>query len=100
MGGHQPAANSENMAKSQAVKDATMAYFILKNKRTVTLHFNGSYHSQNFEGINWYLKKAEPAIKIITIHSVEQDAIEKLEDANKGTADYIICIPKDMTKTY
>lgn len=100
MGGHQPSGSSENMAKSQATKDATMAYFILKNKRTIILHFNGAYHSQNFEGINWYLKKADPKLKIVTIHSAEQDTLDKLEDASKNTADYIICIPKDMTKTY
>jgi uncharacterized iron-regulated protein len=102
MGGHQSqaAGNAENMAKSQATKDATMAYFILKNRKTIFLQFNGAYHSQNFEGINWYLKKAEPKINIVTVHSVEQESIDKLEDANLNTADYIICIPKDMTKTY
>lgn len=100
MGGHQPNGSGENTAKSQAAKDATMAYFILRNKKTITLHFNGAYHSQNFEGINWYLKKADPNLKIVTIHSVEQDSLDKLDDANKNTADYIICIPKDMTKTY
>jgi uncharacterized iron-regulated protein len=88
------------MAKSQAVKDATMAYFILKNKKGPFLHFNGSYHSQNYEGISWYLKKGDPNLKIATIHSVEQDSIDKLEEANKNTADFIICIPTDMTKTY
>lgn len=100
MGGHQATGNSENMARSQAMKDATMATFILKNRKTIFLHFNGAYHSQNFEGIYWYLKKSDPKMNIITIHSVEQDSIEKLEDANLKTADFIICIPKDMTKTY
>ncbi|MBL7857879.1 MAG: ChaN family lipoprotein [Cyclobacteriaceae bacterium] len=92
--------NAENMAKSQAMKDATMAYFILQNRQHVFLHFNGSYHSQNYEGINWYLKKTDPKIKIASIHTVEQSDIEKLEEENKNTADFIICIPKDMNKTY
>ncbi len=100
MGGHGPAGSAENMARSQAVKDATMAHFILQNKKSTFIHYHGSYHSQNYEGIYLYLKKANPNLNIVTIHSVEQTAIDKLEDANKKTADFIICIPSDMTKTY
>jgi uncharacterized iron-regulated protein len=100
MATHGPTMNAENMAKSQAMKDATMAYFILQNRQDVFLHFNGSYHSQNGEGINWYLRKADPQIKIATIHSVEQGSVEKLDEENRNTADFIICIPKDMNKTY
>src|SRR5688572_14039488 len=51
--GHQSGGN-ENMAKSQAVKDATMAHFILKNNAKPFLHFHGAYHSKNFEGMYWY----------------------------------------------
>jgi len=100
MGGHQSPGAGENMARSQALKDATMAHFLLKSKTGLFLHFHGAYHSQNFEGIYWYLKKKNPALKIVTLHSVEQDDIQSLEEANKNTADYIICIPKDMTKTF
>jgi len=100
MASHGQNMNGENMAKSQAMKDATMAYFILKNRSGIFVHFNGSYHSQNYEGINWYLKKAEPKLKITTIHTVEQESVEKLENDNANTADFIICIPKDMNKTY
>ncbi len=100
MGGHGPAGSAENMAKSQAVKDATMAHFILKNKGSSFLHVNGSYHSQNQEGILWYLKRADPKLKIIVLQTVEQKEIKELEDSNKGLADFIICIPADMTKTY
>jgi len=100
MGGHGPATAGENIAKSQAVKDATMAYFILKNKKGKHLHFNGSYHSQNKEGIVWYLLQANNKLKIFTIQVVEQKDISKLEDVNKNVADFIICVPDDMTKTY
>lgn len=100
MGGHSTNGSAENMARSQAVKDATMAHFILQNKKSNFIHYHGSYHSQNFEGIYLYLKKANPKLDIVTIHSVEQAAIDKLEDGNKKTADFIICIPSDMTKTY
>jgi len=100
MAAHGQNMNGENMARSQAMKDATMAYFILKNRAGVFIHFNGSYHSQNYEGISWYLKKAEPKLKIATIHTVEQESIEKLEADHISSADFIISIPKDMNKTY
>jgi uncharacterized iron-regulated protein len=100
MGPHASAGTAANMARSQASKDATMAYFILKNKQSQVYHVNGAYHSQNGEGIIWYLKKAQPGLKIATIHIAEQSEIEKLDDANKKAADFIICVPKDMTKTY
>lgn len=100
MGPHASAGTASNMARSQASKDATMAYFILKNKQGRVYHVNGSYHSQHGEGIIWYLKKSKPDLKIVTIHVVEQVDIEKLDDKNKKAADFIICVPKDMTKTY
>ncbi len=101
MGGHGAPGSGENIARSQAVKDATMAYFLLQNlTEGIFIHYHGAYHSQNFEGIMWYLRKASPKLKIVTIHPVEQQSINKLEEANKNTADYIICIPADMNRTY
>ena len=49
-----------NLAQAQAVKDATMAWYILKNApsdSSIFLHFNGSYHSENYEGIVWMAKQ-------------------------------------------
>jgi uncharacterized iron-regulated protein len=100
MGGHSASGSAENMARSQAVKDATMAYFILKNRTGKVYHVNGSYHSQNGEGIIAYLKKAEPTLKTATIHVVEQDQLTSLNAENKRLADFIIVVPTDMTKTY
>jgi len=96
-----PHAN-DNLPKAQAVKDATMAYFILKylQQGTIIIHYNGTYHSNNFEGIYWYLKKHNPDLNILTIASVEQDSISKLTPENKNLADYTICITTSMTKTY
>jgi uncharacterized iron-regulated protein len=93
--------NSENLPKSQAVKDATMAYFILKNwtEGKTFIHYNGSYHSNNHQGIEWYLKQENPNLKIFTIGSTEQTAIDTLAKADIGLADYIICTPESMTKT-
>jgi uncharacterized iron-regulated protein len=92
---------NENLPKAQAIKDATMAHFILKNLRAGDkfIHFHGTYHSDNFQGIMWYLKQAKPELKIITISSAEQDDISKVSDENKGKADFILLTPASMTKT-
>ncbi len=95
----------ENIPKAQAIKDATMAWFILKNLNEGYLfyHINGSYHSENYEGIVWYLKEYNKRnateLKILTITSVEQDDLGELTKDNLGKADFIICIPGDMTQT-
>lgn len=93
---------SPNMPKAQASKDATMAYFINQNlkKDTIFIHYNGSYHSDNFEGINWYLKKYNPTVQIITIATVEQKDISKLDKENYYKANFILVIDQDVTKTY
>jgi uncharacterized iron-regulated protein len=101
MGGHGTPGSAENIARSQAVKDATMAHFLLQNRQEgIFIHYHGAYHSQNYEGIYWYLRKTSPGLKIVTIHSVQQESIDQLEDKNRNTADFIICIPEDMTRTY
>jgi len=46
------------------------------------------------------LKNRNAIQKIAAIHVAEQSDIEKLDDENKKAADFIICVPKDMTKTY
>lgn len=91
-----------NMATAQAIKDATMAYFILKNKtsKNVILHFNGAFHSDHFQGIVYYLLQSVERETIMTISTVEQENIYKLDDSNTGLADYIICVPESMTKTH
>jgi uncharacterized iron-regulated protein len=98
MGGH----GGENLPKAQAVKDATMAYSISKNRidNSLFIHYNGSYHSDNFEGIYWYLKQQSPNLKIITIATVSQKDISKLEVENYNKATFIIVIDEDVTKTY
>lgn len=92
---------TENFPKAQAIKDATMAYFIMKNWEPgkTLIHYHGSYHSENFESIYWYLKQANPDLKIATITTVSQKDVAELEKDNIGTADYTICVDADMTKT-
>lgn len=97
MGNHVTA----NFPKAQAVKDATMAYYMMNGWQpgNTVIHFNGSYHSDNYEGINWYLKKSNPALKIITITTVSQDDISELKKENSGIANFTICVDDEMTKT-
>lgn len=97
-GGH----GGQNLPKSQAYKDATMAHFILKNwtKGKVFIHYNGAYHSNNHQGIEWYLKQQNPDLKIMVISATEQKDNSKLEDRAIGSGDFIICTPTTLTKTY
>jgi len=98
MAGH----GGDNMPKAQASKDATMAHFILRYYQPgkLFIHYNGAFHSENYEGILWYLKKQQPELKYATITTVSQKDIHSLLAENKGKADYIICVDEDMTNTY
>jgi uncharacterized iron-regulated protein len=90
------------LVMAQAIKDATMAYFILKNfeEGNLFIHYNGAFHSNHYEGIGWYLKQASPEKQLKTISTVEQENVNKLEKEYKGIADFIICVDVDMTTTY
>ena len=92
----------ENLPKSQAIKDATMAHFILKNWKigSTFIHFHGAFHTKNYEGINWYLKKENKRLKTLTISCYEQDNLDELDEDQIGVADYIIVTPTNMTKTH
>lgn len=98
MGGH----GSSNLPKAQAVKDATMAYFILQYLQPGVpfIHYNGAYHSDNYESINWYLKQSRPGLRIGTISTVTQKDLARLDKEHLGKADFIIVVDEDMTKTY
>ena len=97
-GGHA----GDKMPKAQAIKDATMAYFINKNRKedAIFVHYNGTYHSDNYEGINWYLKKLDADLKIITIATLEQKDISKLDAEGYNKADFILVIDESVAKSY
>ena len=97
-GGH----GGETFPMAQAIKDATMAHFIVENATAGTpfLHLNGSYHSDDFEGIGWYLNKYAPELKVMTISTVEQENVTELLPEHKNKAHFIIAVPELMTTTY
>jgi len=98
MGGHA----GDKMPKAQAIKDATMAHFIFENLKQnhLFLHFNGTYHSDNYEGIYWYLKKKKEDLKIMTIATISQADIATFDKEQLQKADFIIVVDEDVTKTY
>ena len=98
MGGHRGA----DIVKAQAIKDATMAYFILENYKAEStfIHYNGAFHSDFYEGILWYLQQQQPDLNYMTITTVSQKDVSKLDEENIGRADFIICVDEDMTTTY
>ncbi|MEI7725295.1 MAG: ChaN family lipoprotein [Bacteroidota bacterium] len=103
VGDGMPAHLTANLGKAQAIKDATMAHFIIKNGafdgKTI-LHFNGSYHSDNHQSIVWYvnqaIRKTSFELKILTISCVEQENIDTISKQDAAKADYIIVIPSSM----
>ncbi len=98
MAGH----GGPNLPKAQAIKDATMAHFIMAHQKSNALfiHFHGSYHSEMHEGIVWYLKQKNPTIKYLSIATVSQTQIKQLEKEHLGKAHIILCVDEQMTKTY
>ena len=101
MGGH---AMGMNLVDAQAFKDATMAMHISRilSEGKKVIHFNGAFHSDFFQGILWYLdqNKALEQKKMLTISTVSQSDIRKLDREHLGRADFILCIPENMTKTH
>ncbi len=91
-----------NLPKAQAIKDATMAHFILKyfKKNKIFLHFNGAFHSDYHEGIVWYVKEKKKNLKILVISAAAQQDISILDDEHKNKGDFIIVTPSNMTTTY
>lgn len=94
--------NSEYMIQAQALKDATMAESLFEHLHSgkQVYHINGSYHSKDGEGILWYLKKEFPELKVLNIHTVTQDQLEKLDDANAKAGEIILVLPSDSHITY
>ena len=96
MSGH----NTENLPMAQAIKDATMAESILAHLKPNSLfvHFNGSYHSDYYQGIGWYLKRERPDLRILTIATTSQAELKRLAKENYGQADFILVVDEDLSQ--
>ncbi|WP_051166944.1 ChaN family lipoprotein [Hymenobacter norwichensis] len=96
------AADVQNIIQAQALKDATMAHFLAQARTDgqLLLHLNGSYHSDNHDGILAYLRQLNPKLKVLTISTVSQEQLDKLDKDNQQKADFVLAVPADMTKTY
>lgn len=98
MGDH----GTPELIKAQSIKDATMGHSIAQyiSDSTIFIHYNGAFHSNYYEGILWYLNQYSDSFNALTISTVSQSDVGKLEKEHKGKADYIICVDEDMTSTY
>lgn len=95
--------NAMNFVAAQAVKDATMAESIFKNleKGKLFIHYNGDYHSKEFGGTVWYLKKLNPDLKIAVISVFEsEDENLTLPKEDFTPTNFNLVVPADMTKSY
>lgn len=99
--GHGGGMEPRNFVAAQALKDATMAHRILTalEEHSVVYHLNGSFHSDDKEGIVWYLIQERPELEIVTLTVIESESMEWSQDY-EGKADVIILVPVSMTKTY
>ena len=85
-------ASGMNFALAQAIKDATMAWNITNALRTneKLLHFNGSFHSNYYQGIYWYIKQYRPKTKIATIAIIKKSEFNHKRDCY--IADFVIIV--------
>jgi uncharacterized iron-regulated protein len=97
---------AKQFVAAQALKDVTMAESILLNQKSGNLfiHYNGDYHSKSYGGIYWFLKKANPNLKIAVIEVLEaQDdilSISKAKDEGYVPTEFIIVFPSASPKTF
>jgi len=92
----------DHLPQSQAVKDATMAHFILKNRARNTrhLHLNGAYHSDNFEGIYWYLRHYGFEGTILTVTTIETAEVGTFDPDEANRANIILKVNERVPHTY
>ena len=103
MGDHVDEMKLMNFISAQAIKDATMAESIFNNLQSgkTFIHYNGDYHSKQYGGIYWYLKKKNPNLKIAVISVFESEKPElSLPEKDFIPTEFNLVISSDMTKTY
>ena len=93
---------AQNIIQAQALKDATMAWFISQSRQPgqTLLHLNGSYHSDHHDGIVAYLRQYAPKLRVKTLSVVTQEQLQTLDKDQLNVADYVVVVPADGSKTY
>ena len=93
---------AQNIIQAQALKDATMAHFIVASRQPgqTLLHLNGSYHSDHHDGITAFLRQYAPKLRVQTISVVTQEQLQTLAKEQLNIADYVVVVPTDAAKTY
>ena len=61
------------------------------------VHVNGSYHSQDWEGIVWYLRQAQPDLNVLTIHGDTQVDVWTPDSTALNRADFLLLTQRKMT---
>lgn len=91
-----------SLAEAQALKDATMGWFIARNMKPDTrfVHINGTMHSNSGDGIIPYLLHYRPGTRIATVTSVREDEIDNLDPTYLDMADFYIVVPVDFPTSY
>lgn len=90
------------LAEAQALKDATMGWFIAKNMKPDTrfVHINGTMHSDGGDGIIPFLLKYRPGTRVATVTSLRMDEINALDTDYLGVADFYIVVPTEFPTSY
>jgi uncharacterized iron-regulated protein len=94
----------DNLGYAQAVKDATMAWFLVQHAgehpdRRI-LHLNGTYHSDNYEGIYWYLRHFGFEGRVMTVSNWLASDPARFDEEFQNRADIILLVNERMTRTH
>ena len=91
-----------NLIYSQAIKDATMAHSILSalEENSRFIHLNGSYHSNNYEGIVWYITREKADLKILTINTITVEDVNQVDREKLQASDITLVVSSRMTTTF
>ena len=102
MRGNSNPEDDRRLAEAQALKDATMGWFIAKNMPECAkfVHINGTMHSNGREGIIPYLLKYRPGTRVAVVTSLRQEGVGSLDADSRGVADFYIVVPEDFPTSY
>ena len=92
----------QGMKEAQAAKDYVMAWNIAQQwtKGKIVYHLNGSFHSDYHSGIVDHLKQINPDLKIVTISTVRQKNLDRLQTEQSEKADFILVTPEEFPSSY